>query len=132
MPHKVEFYIKKPENAQSISDLVLSKMPKSIYIHCQDLTHAQTISHHLWSYPKDRFIPNVINTSCPLSVIQIGYTDIPKDREVIINAANTFIKEATIEWVCCPAPSSELIAARKRYRLWQQQGIPITLMKDPD
>ena len=119
MTHNVTFYIKKPSKAHTLSDLILSLLPKSIYIHCNDAKHAEAISQILWQYPKDRFIPNVIEKTCPKAVILIGYKTPPTDRDYIINASNETLPTCHIEWVIGTKDAECLKLARLRYKHWQ-------------
>ena len=127
MAHKITFYIKPENQAHTLSELILSLSPKSIYIHANDHNHANMLSDLLWQHPKDRFIPNVINQDCPQSVILIGYETPPK-RDIIINASSSTLDSVNIEWVISTNPDV-LANARIRYKHWQSKGHALTCIQ---
>ena len=124
MAHEIKFYIKKASEAHTLSELILSIPDTSIYIHTNNLEHAQSISQILWTYPKDRFIANMIAKPCPGAVILIGYENIPQDRELIINCSDQQVKPTHIEWVVDNKPNAVQLA-RERYKAWRTLGHPL-------
>ena len=124
MAHEITFYIKQPSQAASLSDFILSLNKTSIYIHANDAQHAQSISEILWAHPKDRFIANMVDTPCPDPIILIGYTDVPSDRQFIINCSNQQITPTHIEWVIQDNEQT-LVLARERYKTWRSKGHPL-------
>jgi DNA polymerase IIIc chi subunit len=129
MTNEIQFYIKKPEQSFELSTLILSLNCDSIYIHANNQDHAQSLSEILWRYPKDRFIANVMTEPCPQAVILIGYTNIPKDREFIINASHTLLDKTDIEWVIDSTDSDAIHLARERYKIWQNKGFKLSCIK---
>lgn len=127
MAHEIQFYIKKPNQEQTLSDLILSLNTQGIYIHTNNHDHAEAISQILWTYPKDRFIANIITKPCPDAVIAIGYNAIPNNRKTIINCSNSLIERTHIEWVIDQANNVGL--ARERYKHWRQQGHSLSFIK---
>lgn len=103
----ITFYINKNNKPHTLAELIIS-LKGSIYIHCNDQSHATRISDELWSY--NRFIPNSLDQDLPPAIIQIGYQDIPP-RTHIINASDTLLPQVTIEWV-----TQNLDIARNRYK----------------
>ena len=124
MAHEIKFYIKKASEAHLLSELILSIPETGIYIHTNNLEHAQSISQLLWSHPKDRFIANIVAKPCPDAVILIGYESIPQQRKFIINCSNQQINPTHIEWVVYNQPNTVQLA-RERYKSWRQLGHPL-------
>ena len=122
MPHNVQFYILPPASDHQLSDLILQLDTPGIHIHADDAEHADALSTILWEHPKERFIPNIVNTHCPLAVIHIGWDHIPSDRTLIINASVHLLATTHIEWVIGTKDSEQVKLARKRYAHWKQQG----------
>ena len=128
MPHTIEFYILPPGSENQLSLLILQLNTAGIHIHCDHNEHADQISQRLWECdsPTERFIPNMINTPCPLPVIHIGWGDVPSDRNLIINASTQILPMVHIEWVIGHRDSDIVAQARKRYAAYKQQGIQLT------
>jgi len=121
MAHEIKFYIKKASEGHMLSELILSIPETSIYIHTNNLEHAEAISQILWAHPKDRFIANIIAKPCPDAVVLIGYKDIPQDRKLIINCSDQQVQPTHIEWVINHNPHV-IQLARDRYKAWRHLG----------
>ncbi|MCP8352519.1 DNA polymerase III subunit chi [Candidatus Synchoanobacter obligatus] len=126
MSQAIYFYVKQPNQAHELSEFILEKSFKNLYIHANDLEHANQISDLLWSHPPDRFIANMVATPCPTAIIHIGYQDIPEDRECIINCSTSILpKIPHIEWIIDHPNTDHKALARQRYKHWKQLGFDL-------
>ena len=126
MSQAIYFYVKKPNQASELPELILTKELENVYIHANNLEHANEISELLWSHPPDRYIANVVAASCPSAIIHIGYQDIPEDREYIINCSSSILPKAPlIEWVIDHPNNDNKSQARQRYKHWKQLGFDL-------
>ena len=131
MSTKPVFYIYEGPSDEAyitLASLIALIMPRPLlYIHTNDKHHATIIQEHLWAYPENRFLPSSLSNSTPDGAIHIGYEDIPKHRQFIINASNQQLHKPhipDIEWV-----SEDKAHARDRYRYWLKNGHTMTVHK---
>lgn len=93
-----------------------------------DEKDAESLDEVMWDYPPGRFLPHSRESVEPLPPVSIstGLSDIPSDRDVLINLADYAVPEPNrFKRLLEIVPGAELkrLASREKFRTYRELGL---------
>lgn len=94
----------------------------------EDESHAESLDEIMWDFPPGRFLPHStgrVDPETPVSINSSG-SEIPADRDVVINLADTAVPEPDrfkrlLEIV--PGLEQKRLASRQKFREYRSLGL---------